>query len=372
VPFGSSVGAPIVIFSFARPDYLRRLCASLKRQNEVTVADGQVHLVQDGARSPRSGVVYGDPAMIEESIAVFREAFPGGLVHAARDNLGIAMNIQRGEELVFRTINAEVGYFFEEDLELGPWYLATLEGIRRQIPAHPAIGYFAAYGDHNNPSDPDAPRLVPLEHHWGFGLTRRCWNAMQPWLAPFQEVYQEVDYQARPDLRIVELYSDKAVSHMASSQDVAKTMACADLGFARVNTDVCYARYIGARGESFRPSDFTGLGYDAMFYVTKRPEHPLVVTADAVEEIARSKRESCTEHRKHAFVSELEAMRRQLRNPDRPVTREEIDSLWWLLMDRLPESEEYYAENVGRNSVRQVRRALLQSTEAKAKSFYLV
>ena len=362
--------APIVIFAFSRPDYLRRLCTSLRAQEGFSVEDRNVHLLQDGSRSPRSGVVYADPADIEASIAVFREAFPGGSVHAAPHNLGVAMNIQRGEELVFRGLGAEVGYFFEEDLELGPRYLATLEAIRAQATPHPMLGYFAAYGDHKVSSDPDAPRLVPLEHHWGFGLTRRCWEAMQPWLAPFLGIYAEVDYQARPDLRIVELYADKPVSHMASSQDVAKTMACADLGFARVNTDVCYARYIGARGESFRPADFTSLGFDAMSYVTRAPSHPPLVTAADIESIAREKREACTTHRRDAFAAELEALRRRIGNPDRPVTREEIDRLWWLLMDRLP-GEGYYTENVGRISLREVRRALLRSREAQAKSFYM-
>ncbi|WP_052402268.1 hypothetical protein [Muricoccus aerilatus] len=371
-PFLPLVAPPIVIFSFTRPDYLRRLCQSLKAQEGVAVTGRQMHLMQDGSRSPRSGVVYGDPALIERSIAVFREHFPEGTVHAAPENLGVAMNIQRGEELVFRRLNAEIGYFFEEDLELGPWYLCMLEEMRRQLGPHPEVGYFAAYGDHAIPSDPAAPQIVPLEHHWGFGLTRRCWEAMQAWLEPFLQVYAEVDYRARPDLRIVELYAEKAVAHTASSQDVAKTMACADLGFARINTDVCYARYIGALGESFRPADFSVLGFDEMAYVTAPPAQPPIITQAAVERIIRMKREACVEHRRQAFDAELAAMRQRLSNPDRPVTREQLDTLWLLLMDRLPDDEEYYRQNVGRISLRQVRRALLQSDEAKAKSFYML
>ena len=363
---------PIVIFSFTREDYLRRLCASLRTQQGVRLEEGRVHLVQDGARSPRSGNVYGDPARIEASIAAFREAFPGGHVHASADNLGIAMNIQRGEALVFETLDAEVGYFFEDDLELGPWYLATLEAMRAQLGAHPEIGYFAAYGDHRRVSDPDAPKLVPLEHHWGFGLTRRCWRAMQPWLQPFLRTYGRVDYQMRPDLAIAELYLDKPVAHTASSQDVAKTMACADLGFARVNTDVCFARYIGERGESFSPAGFTRLGFPAMAYATERPRHAPAITPAAVEEIIRAKRASCTEFRQTAFPARLEELRGRILNPDRLVTREELDQLWRLLMDRAPDAADYYANTVGRRTVREVRTALLRSREARGKSFYMV
>src|SRR5688572_16177243 len=95
---------PVILFAFTRPDYLRRLCLSLKAQQGVALPDAQVHLLQDGARSRRSGVLYGDPARIAESIAVFREVFPGGHVHASPDNLGVAMNILRGERLAFLSL----------------------------------------------------------------------------------------------------------------------------------------------------------------------------------------------------------------------------------------------------------------------------
>jgi hypothetical protein len=365
------IGVPIIIFAFARPEYLRRLCASLQAQRGVAILDKQVHLVQDGSRSRRSGLVYGEPEKIEASIATFREFFPGGQVHASPENLGVAMNIHRGEKLAFQTLKAELAYFFEEDIELGPCYLAMMEQLRRLLAPHKTVGYFAAYGDHQRRSNPDAPALVPMEHHWGFGLTRPCWQAMQPWLKPFHEVYGQVDYQARPHLRIVELYEEKAVSHMASSQDVAKTMACADLGFARVNTDVCYARYIGAQGESFQAESFASLGFDTMSYVTAMPAEPPPVTAEAIAEIIRAKRAACTAHRQEIFPGQIAEMRQNMFNPDRAATREELDWLWRMVMDRLPADEAYYEQNVGKRTIRQIRRSLLRSREAQGKGFYM-
>jgi hypothetical protein len=93
------IEAPICIVSFDRPDYLRRLCLSLKAQRGVCIAEHRIHLIQDGALSPRSGVAYTEPDRIAASIAAFREVFPGGMVHASPDNVGIAMNIRRAEEL---------------------------------------------------------------------------------------------------------------------------------------------------------------------------------------------------------------------------------------------------------------------------------
>lgn len=362
---------PVILFAFARPDYLRRLCLSLKAQQGVELPDGQVHLLQDGARSRRSGIVYGDPAKIAESIATFREVFPAGQVHAAPENLGVAMNILRGERLAFQTLKADIAYFFEEDLELGPCYLAMLEALAGLIGRDPRMGYFACYGDHLREADPAAPRLVPLEHHWGFALTRRCWAALQPWLRPFHEVYAQVDYQGRPHLRIVELYAQKGVSSMASSQDVAKTMACAELGFARVNTDVAYARYIGAQGESFRPDRFVQHGFADTRVATAMP--PVLPEADPalIEAIVAGKRDACEAHRRDAYDRELAAMRRTMFNPDRPATREEVEWLWRVVMDRVPTDEAYFDKNVGVRTLRQIRRSLLRSREAQAKGLYL-
>ncbi|WP_203074098.1 glycosyltransferase family protein [Falsiroseomonas ponticola] len=365
------VQAPIIIFAFARPEYLRRLCRSLKAQQGVTLDEASIHLMQDGAKSRRSAISYAEPAMIEASIAAFREVFPRGQVHAAPENLGVAMNILRGERHAFQALRADFAYFFEEDLELGPAYLAMMEVLAARFGRHPNLGYFAAYGDHRRQGNPAAPQIVPLEHHWGFGLTRRCWQAMQPWLKPFHQVYQQVDYQARPHLRIVELFAQCRVSSMASSQDVAKTMACADLGFARINTDVGFARYIGAVGESFREDRFVSHGFAEAPVVEALPEQLPEGSAEVLDRIAAEKFEACSAHRRDAYERELAVMRRTFFNPDRPVTREELEALWRLLMDRLPTDDEYYAKNVGVRTLRQVRRSLLRSREAQGKGFYL-
>ena len=371
---GAAAGAPlpwpIILISFNRPDYLRRLCASLKAQQGVTLNEANIHLLQDGARSPRSGLSYSAEEEIAASIAAFQEAFPAAQVHASAENLGIAMNMLRAERLAFQTLNAHGAYFFEDDLELGPCYLAVMEAMRLQFRAHPKVGYFAAYGNHRAAFDPVAPQLVPMEHHWGFGLKRVCWQAMQPWLKPFHQVYAEVDYQARPHLRIVELFQSRAVSSMNSSQDVAKTMACAELGFARINTDVSYARYIGEHGQSFRPTTFERLGYHEMRAVDRMPESMPTVTAELVASIIEQKRESCTRHRQERYEPELAEMRRRLFNPDQPVTREEVEWLWRLVMDRLPD-EEAFGRLVGKRTLRQVRRQLLRNREAQAKGGFL-
>ncbi|QYU66143.1 hypothetical protein J4558_14175 [Leptolyngbya sp. 15MV] len=205
----------------------------------------------------------------------------------------------------------------------------------------------------------------------GFGLTRRCWQAIQPWLRPFHRVYAEIDYQARPHLRIVELYAEKGVSSLASSQDVAKTMACAELGWARINTDVPYARYIGAQGESFREDRFAAHGFDAVTVAETMPERPPQADAALIAQVIEEKRAACARHRRESYEAGVAEMRRHMFNPDTPATRQDVEWLWRVVMDRVPTDDAYYEKNVGRRTLRQIRRSLLRSREAQAKGGYL-
>jgi hypothetical protein len=155
---------------------------------------------------------------------------------------------------------------------------------------------------------------------------------------------------------------------MMSSQDVSKTMACADLGFARLNIDVCYARYIGMRGQSFQPKRFSEHGFDKMAYVTTMPERMPKVTAEAVAAFIETKRAAAMAHRRDAFVADLAAMRKRHYHSDLPATREEVEWLWRLLLDRVPPDDAYLTETVGKRTVREIRRGLVYSREGQAKT----
>lgn len=362
---------PVFIIAFDRPDYLGRLCASLKAQRGVHIPDERLHLIQDGAVSPRSGLVYGDAEKIAASVAVFREHFPGGHVHAAEHNLGIAMNIHRAEQLGFVEQKAPLAYFFEDDLELGPFYMAMMEHLRRVLAPYPNVGYFAAYGRHQQPSDPQAPQLVAMGHLWGFALTRRCWQAMQPWLKPFFDIYAKVDYQALPVRSLAELYQDKALSVMNQGQDATRGVACAAAGFARLQTDVCYARYIGEYGKNFRPDSFVRMGFDKMAFVDSLPAQMPVASAAIVDHINQHFHQYYTTHRRTLYDNEMATLRRTYLDPDRITSREEVEWLWRLVMDTEP-GEDVISQVAGKRTLRQFRSSLLRQREARARGFYML
>lgn len=366
----SLIGKPIVIMSFDRPQYLARLCNSLKLQQNFSLDECNIHLFQDGARSPRTGLEYTSDDKIKACVETFKAAFPAGKVHVSPVNLGIALNFQRAETLAFAELEADCAYFFEDDLELGPLYLAVLERIYEQVKARSDVGYFAAYGMHMEHSNPHAPSFLPLEHHWGFGLLRSAWLKMQPWLQPFYEIYGKCDYKWRPHIAIVEEYLKKDVAHHHTSQDVAKTLACSSLGLARINTDVCYARYIGAQGQSFDENLFKELGFDRVSVVEHLPTGALAIDDGIIRAIGKEQRDRHTAFRRNDLEATLVDMRKRYFNPEAVITREQISWIWQMIMDRLP-GEDCYESNVGKHSVREFRTALLRSQEACGKSGYM-
>jgi hypothetical protein len=362
--------APVVILAFDRPDYLDRLCAALAAQQGARLDPARVHLVQDGAVSPRSGERYAADDRLAASIAAFRQHFPAGQVHAARENHGIALNWLRAERLAFVALKAELAYFFEEDLEPGPWYLAVLEQIRAAAAGAP-LGYFAAYGARGASGTPGRPTLVGLDHHWGVGLTRACWLAMQPWLGPFLDIWAGCDYQGRPHLPLLGCYRDKAVAAGVSSQDAAKAAACADLGFARVNTDLRYARYIGERGQSFSPERFREAGFLAAAEIEAAgPSAPIAAASARLRDIAAAQQDEARRFRAERWPALMAEKAAELRDPERIATQDDVHALWTWLLDRVPDAATV-ARQAGVMSVRELRGSLLASREGRVKSLLL-
>lgn len=256
------VQAPIILYSFDRPDYLERVCTGLRAQRGVRINWRRVWLVQDGGISRHSGRIFAGQDAIRGCIDTFRRIIPEGQVLDSAANLGVAFNILRGERLVFETLDAELGYFFEDDLELGPYYLWALEQLRARTEPLERVAYFGAYGDHRRDYPGPVVKYIPLEHHWGFGLYRRAWRPVMKALQPFYALLEGCDYNDRDHRKIFRLWEGLSIASEASSQDAAKSIACLELGLSRVLTTVSFGRYIGERGNSFSPEHFRNMGFD--------------------------------------------------------------------------------------------------------------
>src|SRR5262245_59654092 len=120
---------PVLVLSFNRPHYLRQVLEGLAPGLEGE----RVHLFQDGAGNAYSGRVAAQPEDVEACIALFRRQFPGGRVHPAPANIGIAENFLRAERFAFEELDAECAYFFEDDLVPVPAYLTVMDRVFRAV-----------------------------------------------------------------------------------------------------------------------------------------------------------------------------------------------------------------------------------------------
>jgi hypothetical protein len=355
---------PVVIFSFDRPDYLAALCRGLLAQTQMRVDPARVHLVQDGAVSALTGRRHALPVNIARSVAVFREHFPDGQVHQSRENLGIAQNILRGQTLAFETLDAPVAYFFEDDLEPGPLYIAALEAMRRgSEPFAERVAYFAAYGDHRAAAPGPLVRWRPMANLWGFGLRRAPWRRIQAWLEPWWAEIRRNDYRARNRLRVMETWQGKRVARNADSQDGAMEVACADLGLARLATDVCFGRYIGQTGQHFSPEKFRTKGYEGMRWAEQEVFSFVPLPAGVLDRLVAGAFEAFERYRREGLDATLAQIRATTDDPDRLASEAEIRALWHLLLDRREVPGPFMAQHAGQSTIRAVRREIVRRSE---------
>jgi hypothetical protein len=241
---------PIAIISFDRPHYLEPVLRSLKAQTQP-IAPERIFLFQDGYRS-RRGHDLTDPRHIEACVQIFRSIFPESRVLTAPKNLGNALNVGRAEDYVFDTLDAEAGYFFEDDLVLSPDYLTALNAVTALATSNDKIAYVAAYGNHHVPlgeQRANARRLAPMAHKWGFALTRRQFLAQRPLVTPYDEMMRSRPDQSESNVASARAYFRKlGYGSAATSQDGMRDVASCVLGTAKINTVACFGKYIGAVG----------------------------------------------------------------------------------------------------------------------------
>jgi GT2 family glycosyltransferase len=255
---------PIFLMSFNRPGYLRKVLKSLVGQEGISFPDRKIVLFQDGAVNPYSGKRHANDDDIEACIAVFRKFFPHGTVLASPVNLGVGLNFDRAERFGFEDLKADAVIFLEDDLALGPHYLAILEHLIELFLYDTRVGYVAAYGDQKRTLDEQRTnprRLIMLEHNWGFALYRRQWSRMRPRVPEYLGLIKDVDYREKDATQIRQLFASWGFGCPAISQDAAKTIACCVDDVIKLNTFVCNGTYIGEHGLHMNPDLFRRRGY---------------------------------------------------------------------------------------------------------------
>lgn len=351
---------PIAIMSFNRPLHLEKVLISLKAQT-LAVAEKNVHLFQDGARSEFGECSRATPEEIAACIASFRRHFPNGVIHEVQTNLGIALNFERAERFFFEDIGSDLGVFLEDDLVLSPHYLDALYRISDFALNEDRVGYVAAYGMHNAPLDEQfrmRRSLVPMSYNWGFALTRRQWRRQREIVDGYLDLVRGGPYRQRPANRIQKYFASLGVPMFGTSQDAAKEAACAVLGAARLMCFPAYGHYIGDVGEHYTPDIYKSNGFAETVMFSEKPnDFDFPPPSELASMVADARKSLCNRERAK-FLADTD---------EKIPTRLFLRTLYWGLLDREPDEVGYETFSVALDtgSMRpiEVLRGILESEE---------
>jgi len=254
----------VALIAFDRPEYTRRLLASLEQQTELGGA--AFHMFQDGAVNPHSGRVAGNEARIWQVRTLWQGArLPHKREAVCRpQNAGIG--IHQFEALEWMVTQYERVLLLEDDVVLSPHWLRLARVLYDQMAEWEDVFSFSLAWKRRCGRGQIA-RSLPLltsacGHWWGECLTARNWARVRPYFMPYYELIQDVDYRDRPHDAIIAVYQSMDWDQPYTTQDGAKTMAVWRAGMRRAVTVVNRGIGIGQLGEHYNPVLFRQLGMD--------------------------------------------------------------------------------------------------------------
>ena len=104
----------IVIFSFNRPNILKKCLESLNQQNNIGEFD--IYLYQDNSYNPISKFKKCKDEDIKKNISIFEKIFPDSNVVLQPHNKGVALNHFQGYEDIFIKHKYDYGVFLDDDV----------------------------------------------------------------------------------------------------------------------------------------------------------------------------------------------------------------------------------------------------------------
>jgi hypothetical protein len=266
--------APIVIMSFDRPDYLRRVLISLKNQDTDVKSRG-LYVFQDGGYHPVSYRRYCDEATVEECVRTVRDIFPQAVVFNSPLNLGVGENRFRAEDYMFNHLGSEAAHFLEDDLELEAHYIRTLDVLSEWARKSGKVAYVSAYSRSMEAAEQqmlNRSALIPMAHIWGVSLIRNAWLKMEPHVRHYLSLIRGSDYRYRNHREIYEYYMSLGLGGNGTSQDSMHHVAAVLEGFASFSTYTVNARYIGEKGVHQFPERFRAAGFAEQATVGSAPD----------------------------------------------------------------------------------------------------
>lgn len=356
--------SPVFLMAFNRPQYVKQVISSL--EDQIDIGNREFHAFVDGPVSNISGKRYGDDDDIDAVINVISSSKLPFSIHRSNVNLGTFLSFLKAEEFGFQSRKFDCIYFFEDDMELSSHYLKTMDVLRALFEKDGDVGYFAAYGQHTTHASErhkHRHKLLPLEHHWGFGLFRSHWLAMRPVIEEYSRIIGGVDYRDRDHVAVRTYFERLGVFIHATSQDEVKAAATMMLRKLRLNTLTCHGRYIGEIGSNFSKEIYAKMGFDKDLKMDDFVDNYNLPSALEMYQIFAAKLI------RNGMIGTLTASSSAV--DEKIICRkEDVDLAYRLILGRAPENEGVYKGRVGALTLRQLGDQMLRSEEFYRRRFY--
>jgi len=252
------------ILAFNRPQYLRRLLASLEMQTDLSGCE--FHLFLDGAVNQVSGNRYAEQRDIDACVKLFERArLPNRTIHRQEHNVNIGIASLEATDTLVSTYERIMQ--LEDDVVLSPDWFHLARVLYDELATHPDVYSFSPgfrrVGTHSEDAA-NLGRITYAWHHmWCECFTADRWVRIRPEYMEYHAYIAETDYLVRQDGVVREFFNGLGgmPPDLACSQDGGREMAIRRNGMRRALCAVNRAIGIGQYGIHFTPLAFHEMGF---------------------------------------------------------------------------------------------------------------
>lgn len=163
--------APIVLFTYARPEHTRRTVAAL--QKNVLSGDSDLIVFSDAARTPEKEIAVGEVRSYLAKISGFRSVS----IRLRQQNFGLAKSIIEGVTEVLNSQGRAI--VLEDDMVTSQHFLTYMNEALEQYADDERVASIHGYVYPVNQVLPEA-FFLPGADCWGWATWRRAWVCFNP------------------------------------------------------------------------------------------------------------------------------------------------------------------------------------------------
>lgn len=187
--------------------------------------------------------------LIGAQISLFQRRIPHGEVHKSSESFGIANQCKKARDYALG--RHERALFFADDFIISSYYVEMIRRLMDFLEHDERIGVVSGFGDALMEKEEQISRrkeLKEMVHMLGWATWVERYAAALPFIEPFYEMVNGVEYSKRDMEKIRKWYLKQGVSRPFTGEDFATAFGYYKAGFVRVSTLPNHLCHIGALG----------------------------------------------------------------------------------------------------------------------------